>query len=47
LAALTITPALLAVTFFTSQIEPRRTQVLATYEAAGASTFVVQLSGIS
>jgi hypothetical protein len=47
LAALAIAPAVLAVTFFTSQIELRRTQVLASYEAAGASTFVVQLSGIA
>jgi hypothetical protein len=47
LAALAIAPVVLAVTFFASQIEPRRTQVLASYEAASALTFVVQLSRIS
>lgn len=47
LAALAIAPAVLAATFFASQIELRRTQVLATYEAAGAATFVVQLSAIA
>jgi hypothetical protein len=47
LAALAIALAVLAVAFFASQIELRRTEVLAGYEAAGAATFVVQLSGIA
>jgi hypothetical protein len=47
LAALAIAPAVLAVTFFASQIELRRAEVLASYETAGAATFVVQLSGIA
>jgi hypothetical protein len=47
LAALAIAPAVLAVAFFASQIELRRAEVLAGYEAAGAATFVVQLSGIA
>jgi hypothetical protein len=46
LAALAIALAILAVTFFASQIELRRAEVLAGYEAAGAATFVVQLSGV-
>jgi hypothetical protein len=47
LAALAIAPAVLAVTFFARQIELRRTEVLASYKAAGAATFIVQLSGIA
>jgi hypothetical protein len=47
LAALAIAPAVLAVAFFASQIELRRAEVMAGYEAAGAGTFVVQLSGIA
>jgi hypothetical protein len=47
LAAVAIAPAVLAVTFFANQIELRRAEVLASYEAAGAATFVVQLSGIA
>jgi hypothetical protein len=47
LAALAIAPAVLAVAFFAGQIELRRAEVLAGYEAAGAATFVVQLSGIA
>jgi len=46
LAALAIAPAVLAVAFFASQIELRRAELLANYEAVGAATFVVQLSGI-
>jgi hypothetical protein len=47
LAALAIAPAILAVAFFAGQIELRRAEVLAGYEAAGAATFVVQLSGVA
>jgi hypothetical protein len=47
LAALAIAPAVLAVAFFAGQIELRRAEVLAGYEAAGAATFVAQLSGIA
>ena len=47
LVALAIAPAVLAVAFFASQIELRRAEVLAGYEAAGAATFVIQLSGIA
>ena len=47
LAALAIAPAVLAVAFFASQIELRRAEVLAGYEAAGAATFVAQLSRIA
>jgi len=47
LAALAIASAVLAVAFFASQIELRRAEVLAGYEAAGAATFVVRLSGIA
>jgi hypothetical protein len=47
LAALAIAPAVLAVAFFASHIELRRAEVLAGYEAAGAATFVAQLSGIA
>jgi len=47
LVALAIALAVLAVTFFASHIELRRAEVLASYEAAGAATFVVQLSGIA
>jgi hypothetical protein len=46
LASLAIAPAILAVAFFSGQIELRRGEVLAGYEAAGASTFVVRLRGI-
>ena len=41
LAALAIAPAILAVAFFAGQIDLRRAEVLAGYEAAGAATFVV------
>jgi hypothetical protein len=46
LAALAIAPAILAVAFFAGQVELRRAELLAGYEAAGAATFVVQLSGV-
>jgi hypothetical protein len=42
-----IAAAVLAVAFFASQIELRRAEVLAGYEAAGAATFVIRLSGIA
>jgi hypothetical protein len=47
LAALAIAAAILAVAFFAGQIELRQSEVLAGYEAAGAATFVVQLTGIA
>ena len=47
LVALAIAPAVLAVAFFASQIELRRAEVVAGYEAAGAATFVLQLAGIA
>jgi hypothetical protein len=46
LAALTIAAAILAVAFFAGQIQLRQREVLAGYEAAGAATFVVQLTGV-
>src|SRR6516162_6883718 len=46
LVALAIAPAILAVAFFAGQVELRRAELLAGYEAAGAATFVVQLSGV-
>ncbi|MBO0736874.1 MAG: hypothetical protein J2P48_09935 [Alphaproteobacteria bacterium] len=46
LAVLAIAPAVLAVAFFATQIELRRGEVLAAYEAVGAATFVFQLTGI-
>ena len=47
LAALAIGSAVLAVAFFAGQIQLRKGEVLAGYEAAGAATFVVQLTGVS
>jgi hypothetical protein len=47
LAALAIAAAILAVAFFAGQIQYRQGEVLAGYEAAGAATFVVQLTGAS
>ena len=47
LAALAIGLGILVIAFFARQIELRQSEVLAGYEAAGAATFVVQLSGIN
>ena len=47
LAALAIAAAILAVAFCAGQIQFRQSEVLAGYEAAGAATFVVQLTGIA
>ena len=47
LAALAIAAAILAVAFFAGQIQLRQNEVLAGYEAAGAATFVVQLTGVA
>src|SRR5215471_4508782 len=47
LAALAIAAAILAVAFFAGQIKLHQSEVLASYEAAGAATFVVQLSGVA
>src|SRR5215831_13380594 len=47
LAALATAPAILAVAFFASQIKLHQSEVLAAYEAAGAATFIVQLTGVS
>ena len=47
LAALAIAPAILAVAFFAGQVELRRAELLAEYEAAGAATFVIQLTGVA
>src|SRR5947209_2240566 len=46
LAALAIAAAILAVAFFAGQIQLHQSEVLASYEAAGAATFVVQLTGV-
>ena len=47
LAALAIAAAILAVAFFAGQIQLRQGEVLAGYEAAGAATFIVQLTGVT
>jgi len=47
LAALAIAAAILAVAFFAGQVQLRQNDVLAGYEAAGAATFVVQLTGVA
>jgi hypothetical protein len=47
LAALAIAPAILAVAFIAGQVELRRAELLAGYEAAGAATFVIQLTGVA
>jgi len=47
LAALATASAILAVAFFASQIKLHQSEVLAAYEAAGAATFIVQLTGVS
>jgi hypothetical protein len=47
LAASAIALAILAVAFFARQIELRRSEVLAGYEAAGAGTFIVRLTGVA
>jgi hypothetical protein len=46
LAALAIAGAIGAVAFFAGQIQLRQSEVLAGYEAAGAATFVVQITGV-
>jgi hypothetical protein len=46
LAALVIAAAILAVAFFSGQIELRRADVLAGYDATGAGTLVVGLRGL-
>jgi hypothetical protein len=46
LAALAIGLAILAVAIFESQVAAHQTEVLAWYEKLGASTFVVELSGV-
>src|SRR5262245_15187806 len=47
LAALAIAAAILAVALFAGQIQLHQSEVLASYEAAGAATFVVQLTGVA
>src|ERR1700748_1367388 len=47
LAALAIAAAILAVALFAGQIKLQQSEVLASYEAAGAATFVVQLTGVT
>src|SRR5215469_997668 len=47
LAVLAIAAAILAVAFFAGQIKLHQGEVLASYEAAGAATFVVQLTGVA
>ena len=47
LAALAIAAAILAVAFFAREIQLHKSEVLASYEAAGAATFVVQLNGVA
>ena len=47
LAALAIAAAILAVAFFAGQIKLHQGEVLASYEAAGAATFTVQLTGVA
>jgi hypothetical protein len=47
LAAGAIAAAILAVAFFAGLIQLRQSEVLASYEAAGAATFVVQLTGVA
>src|ERR1700757_1641172 len=47
LATLAIAVAILAVAFFAGQIQLHQSEVLAAYEAAGAATFIVQLTGVA
>lgn len=47
LAALAIALAILAVAFFARQIELRQEEVLGSYEATGATNFIVDLSGVA
>src|ERR1700751_3033781 len=47
LAALAIAAAILAVAFFAGQIKLHQSEVLASYEAAGAATFIVKLTGVA
>src|SRR5437763_10591817 len=47
LAALAIAAGILAVAFFAGQIQLHQSEALASYEAAGAATFVVQLNGVA
>jgi hypothetical protein len=47
LAALAIAAAILAVAFFAGQIQLHQSEVLASYEAAGAATFIAQLTGVA
>lgn len=46
LAALAIALAIIAVTFFASQLILRQAEVLAGYEAGGAATFVIEFEGV-
>ena len=45
LAALAIALALIAVTFFATQVGLRQAELLSGYEQSGAATFVVELGG--
>src|ERR1700757_4359841 len=47
LAALAVAAAILSVAFFAGQIQLQQREVLAGYEAAGAATFIVQLTGVA
>ena len=47
LAALATAAAILAVAFFAGQIKLYQSEVLAGYEAAGAATFILQLTGVA
>ena len=47
LAALAIAAAILAVALFAGQIQLHQSEVLASYEAAGAATFIVRLTGVA
>ena len=47
LAALAIAAAILAIAFFAGQIQLHQREVLASYEAAGAATFIVRLTGVA
>ena len=47
LAVLATAAAILAVALFAGQIEVHQSEVLAGYEAAGAATFIVQLTGVA
>ena len=47
LAALAIAAAILAIAFFAGQIQLHQSELLAGYEAAGAATFIVRLTGVA